>query len=58
MFESSVSRIRGSLGNAECDPELDPLRDDPRFQKILADAKKRLGIGGGAVIAPAMRTAS
>ena len=58
MFESSVSRIRGSLGNAECDPELGPLRDDPRFQKILADAKKRLGIGGGAVIAPAMRTAS
>jgi adenylate cyclase len=29
---------------AETDPDLDPLRDDPRFQKILKDAKRRLGI--------------
>jgi adenylate cyclase len=27
---------------AETDPDLDPLRDDPRFGKIIADAKKRL----------------
>ena len=26
----------------ETDPDLDPLRDDPRFGKIIADAKKRL----------------
>ena len=58
MFESSVSRLRGSLGNAENDPDLDPLRDDPRFQKILADAKKRLGTRGVAAQAPAMRTGS
>jgi adenylate cyclase len=44
MLESSLSRIKGSLGNAEHDPDLECLRDDPRFQKILADAKKRLGI--------------
>ena len=44
MLESSISRIRGSLGNAEHDPELENLRDDPRFQKIIRDAKKRLGI--------------
>ena len=44
MFESSVSRIKGSLGNAEHDPELESIRDDPRFQKILGAAKKRLGI--------------
>ena len=44
MLESSISRIRGSLGNAEHDPELENLRDDPRFQKIMRDAKKRLGI--------------
>jgi hypothetical protein len=44
MLESSISRIKGSLGNAEFDPDLDSIRDDPRFRKIMADAKKRLGI--------------
>ena len=29
---------------AETDPDLDCLRDDPRFQTTLASAKKRLGI--------------
>ena len=44
MLESSISRIKGSLGNAEFDPDLDSIRDDPRFQKMIVDAKKRLGI--------------
>jgi adenylate cyclase len=44
MFESSISRIKGSLGNAEFDPDFESIRDDPRFQKAIADAKKRLGI--------------
>ena len=44
MLESSLSRIKGSLGNADTDPDLECIRDDPRFQKILSDAKKRLGI--------------
>jgi adenylate cyclase len=29
---------------AENDPDLDLLRDDPRFQKLIGAAKKRLGI--------------
>jgi adenylate cyclase len=44
MLESSLSRIKGSIGNAEFDPELENIRDDPRFAKIIGDVKKRLGI--------------
>jgi adenylate cyclase len=45
MLESSISRLRGSIGNLEFDPDLASIRDDPRFHKIVADAKKRLGVG-------------
>ena len=30
----------------EADPDMDLLRDHPRFKKMLAAAKKRLGITG------------
>jgi adenylate cyclase len=30
--------------HAEVDPDLDPLRDDPRFKQMLGDARQRLGI--------------
>ena len=29
---------------AQTDPDLDPLREDPRFQKMMADAQRRFGI--------------
>jgi adenylate cyclase len=45
MLESAMSRLKGSIGNAEFDPDLESIRDDPRFHKIIATAKKRLGIG-------------
>jgi adenylate cyclase len=32
------------LGVAETDPDLDAVHDDPRFQAMLAQAKKNLGI--------------
>ena len=37
---SSATIIR----HLEVDPDLDPIRDDPRFTAMLAGAKKRLGI--------------
>jgi adenylate cyclase len=45
MLQSSLSRIKGSLGNAEHDPDLASIRDDPRVQKLIADAKRRIGGG-------------
>jgi adenylate cyclase len=35
---------------AEADPDLDCLRDDPRFQAMLTDAKTRLGMEPAAAI--------
>lgn len=42
--ETSPTLIR----HLEADPDLDPIRDDPRFQKMLAAARKRLGIDSAA----------
>ena len=45
---------------AETDPDLDPLRDDPRFAKMIDDARKRLqrdGQGASPTLTMATRTA-
>jgi adenylate cyclase len=34
----------GNIHHAEIDPDMDPVRDDPRFKEMLASAKQRLGI--------------
>lgn len=57
MLDSSLSRLKGTIGNAEFDPDFDSIRDDPRFKKIIAEAKARLGSGGRAALeAPSERT--
>jgi adenylate cyclase len=52
MLESALSRLKASIGNMEFDPDFATIRDDPRFQKMLADTKKRLGIVERASAAP------
>jgi adenylate cyclase len=44
MLDSSLSRIKGSIGAAEFDPDLGSIHEDPRFKKIIQDAKDRLGV--------------
>jgi adenylate cyclase len=44
-FEQTIpNRIK----HLEADPDMDPIRDDPRFKQMLAAAKKRLGISEAA----------
>lgn len=42
FFENVTSKT--IMRHLEVDPDLDPVRNDPRFTKMLAGAKKRLGI--------------
>ncbi|MFL6736885.1 MAG: TIR domain-containing protein [Sphingomonas sp.] len=59
--EGALSMLQGTLPIAGAfqvkvaatDTDLDILRDDPRFQKLLADANKRLGIENAAQTAAA-----
>ena len=37
--------------HADVDPDLDPIRNDPRFQRMVADAKTRLGESGEEIAA-------
>jgi len=45
MLESTISRSGAyQVMIADTDTDFDAIRDDPRFQKIIADAKKRHGM--------------
>ena len=52
MLESTISRVGlYQVIIAETDTDFDSIRDDPRFQKLIAEAKKRHGIKGEQVAA-------
>jgi adenylate cyclase len=42
FFEKTTSTT--VLRHLEVDPDLDPVRNDPRFVEMLASAKQRLGV--------------
>ena len=46
MLDPYFERVTSStfIRHLEADPDLNPIRDDPRFQMMLAATKKRLGI--------------
>jgi adenylate cyclase len=46
LLARTFGAIKGpqAVRAAQTDPDLDPLREDPRFQKMMADAEKRFGI--------------
>ncbi|HEY6048157.1 MAG TPA: hypothetical protein VIV07_03825, partial [Sphingomicrobium sp.] len=45
MLESTLSAVgEYQVRIAENDPDFDGLRDDPRFDKLIQSARKRLGM--------------
>ena len=52
MLETTLALAGSPLVRiADTDTDLDAIRDDPRFQKMLAAAKKRLGLVEAAPVA-------
>ena len=55
MLETTLTRSGAfQVMVADTDTDFDTIRDDPRFQKLIADAKKRHGIKDGPAVAPAL----
>jgi len=46
LLETYFSRLQspGNLHHAEIDPDMDPVRDHPRFKAMIAAARERLGV--------------
>ena len=48
MLAPVLERTRSLSGNLDVDPDLESIRDNPRFQQMVAAARKRLGLAGTA----------
>jgi adenylate cyclase len=50
LLEQYFERVEspGNLLHAEIDPDMEPIREDPRFKTMMAAAKKRLGMNEAA----------
>jgi adenylate cyclase len=46
LFEQFFERIKSTtiLRHMEVDPDVDPLRDNQRFQELVAETRERLGM--------------
>jgi adenylate cyclase len=46
LLEQYFERVEspGNINHAEIDPDMDPVRDHPRFKEMVATAKQRLGM--------------
>jgi adenylate cyclase len=53
LLEQYFERLEspGNILHAEIDPDMDPIRDNPRFKAMIAGAKKRLGVAPDAAAA-------
>ena len=41
---SSARAIADKIKHVEADPDMDSIRDDPRFKAMMSGAKQRLGV--------------
>jgi adenylate cyclase len=59
LLEQYFGRLEspGNIHHAEIDPDMDPVRNDPRFKTMLASAKRRLGVQELKPASPSARTA-
>jgi adenylate cyclase len=59
LLEQYFDRLEspGNIHHAEIDPDMDPVRNDPRFKTMLASAKRRLGVEELKPASPSARTA-
>jgi len=53
LLEQYFERLEspGNILHAEIDPDMDPIREDPRFKTMITKAKERLGVAGDAAAA-------